>query len=323
MVGVSAESGRGLVDDLARQPEAQAGGEVGFDQRKPQVVEPGSVRKDPRVVSDSRENITAEASEGCCAQRASLAIITDVVEAPSGDCVGRHRVRIDGGGVHCESVAAFAGLDQVWIVERASEPGDFGLQGIALGPGGIVGPEVIEQDIGADDLTGRQRQAHQELGALSCGHAHDACANPHVDLPQQREHEHRPSVRNLSEVARAQLSAFAPDATHATMRLSGKSTRWSRASASTSSWSPSRCATAIATVWRSQRVLARPAARSAHSNRPSSNPASTTIRGLGDDSADSRTSSTVVRSPPIARRIRASISSSVMGEPWPASLTLR
>ncbi len=92
-------------------------------------------------------------------------------------------------------VAAVATDDDGRVAERAAQPGDLRLQRVAAGVGGALAPEVVDQPVGAHEVPGLEREAHEQLRGLAARNRDELAVASDLDRAEHRDLQHVESVR--------------------------------------------------------------------------------------------------------------------------------
>ena len=104
--------------------------------------------------------------------------------------VAQHRERVDLGRIDGELVAAVAADDHRRVTERAAQPGDLRLQGVALGVDGVVAPQVLDEPVGAHDEPASRARRTSSSDVLPAGNGDELTVAPDLDRAEHRDLQH-------------------------------------------------------------------------------------------------------------------------------------
>ena len=163
---IATQEGFDLGDDLAGTTEIKLRHKPILDETEAGLFEPDTVRDDPFAVAGVGENVAVEHPQCRRAERESGCGIARM----RGRCLAgqaENLDRIDCLGRNVERVASSRPGDQRAVTERASEPGNLGLQRVACDPHRLVDPEFFDQPLGSHHDPGFERESDEQLGRFA------------------------------------------------------------------------------------------------------------------------------------------------------------
>ena len=178
-----------LGDDLAGTTEIKLRREPILDETEAGLIEPDTVRDDPFAVAGVGENVAVEHRQRRRAEREDRCGIARV----GGRCLAgqaENLDRVDCLGRNVERVASSRPGDQRAVTERASEPGNLGLQRVAGDAHRVVRPEILDQPIGSHHDPCFQRESDEQLGRLAGPHGDCDVVAVKFDRAEHRDRDH-------------------------------------------------------------------------------------------------------------------------------------
>jgi hypothetical protein len=121
------------------------------------------MRERPVGVARALEDVAPVQPQRRRAQVGGRRDVAGVEQLGRGDGVAQHGERVDLGRLDGEPVSALRAHDDLRVAERATQPGDLGLQRVAAGVDGVGGPQVLHQPVRAHEQPGVECEAHEEL----------------------------------------------------------------------------------------------------------------------------------------------------------------
>jgi hypothetical protein len=178
-----------LADELAGRAQGESRGELVLDEPRAGLLEPQPVRQHPLRRPDGGEDLGAEERQtGAAGGRG-----TDRVARRE---LGRARL----GQPHCLECVHVAGLngkgvagepagDHGWVAQGAAQLRDLRLQGVGA-HAGWVGPQVLDETLGAHRAAGVEREPHQQFGGQPARDRRGDTVAPRFDPSEHRDREH-------------------------------------------------------------------------------------------------------------------------------------
>ena len=148
------------------------------------------MRGDPLAVACVGEHVTVEPRQRAGAQGERRRRIA--AGAQLGGLAGHveHVEGIDRCGLDVQHVSGSRPGDKRSVAERPSQPGDLGLQRVASDARRLVGPQVLDQPLRADQDARFEGEPYEQLGRLARPDGNRDAIATHLDRTEHRHRDH-------------------------------------------------------------------------------------------------------------------------------------